>query len=284
MKFVTTFVLMMVFSIPICTQADELSTAVKRGKPDRIRSAIAAGGDINKRYSRNETLLHIAAERDSLPAVQLLVLAGADMNAKDNNGNTPMHVAVTYGRLAVLKFLLTRGADFRIRNGSNQDLDTHAESALTQYRTLPSSGGTDLEKISRYLANTIPKLPSPASSGIISTPSSGAPQMPSWGQADPDDTIIINLSKYSLSPDKIRAAAHKALDKGGWLHLASESNREVGSYFHRNVDKEYRAEILFEGNIAKISYLRDFDSRRSSSLKRVAKNFERELQLLRGTR
>jgi len=284
MKFAAMLVLLTAFTIPVCTQADDLASAVKRGKPERIRSAIAAGGDINKRYSRNETLLHVAAERDSLPAVQLLVLAGADMNARDSNGDTPMHVAVTYGRLATLKFLLTRGADFRIRNGAGRTLGSHAEYQISIQRQLTASGGTDMEKISRYLADIIPRLPTPPASGIVSTPSSGAPVNPSWGQANPHGTITIDIGKYSLAPEKIRVAARTALDKNGWLHLASETNREIGSFFHRNVDREYRAEILFEGNTARISYLRDFDSGRSSSLKRVAKNFERELQKLRGAR
>lgn len=161
MRLITRMMLLVAIALPVCTHADDLESAVKRDKPDRIRSAITAGGDIHKRYSRNQTLLHIAAERGNLPAAQLLVAAGADMNAQDSNGETPMHVAVTYGRLAVLKFLLAQGADYRIRNSANRDLDSHAERTVSEQRGLPSSGGTNPEQISRYLANTIPKLPPP---------------------------------------------------------------------------------------------------------------------------
>ena len=151
-------------------------------------------------------------------------------------------------------------------------------------KELVASGGTAPEKIYRYLANTIPKLPPPRSSGILAKTAAGTPGKSPWGETDPDDTITVDFGKYGLSPDKARAAAQAALDKSGWMHLASETNREVGSYYHRKVDREYRAEILFQGSIAKISHLRDFDARRDSSLERVAKNFERELKSMSGTR
>ena len=284
MKLASRMLLVAVLIIPLYAQADELESAIKRGKPDRIRSAIAATPDLNKRYSRNQTALHIASERGNLPAVQLLVAAGADMNAQDSNGETPMHLAATYGRLAVLKFLLTQGADHRIRNKANRDLDSHAERAVSEQQSLPSSGGTNLEQITRYLANAIPKLPPPRSSGILAKTAAGSPGKSPWGETVPDDTITVDFGKYGLSPDKARAAAQAALDKSGWMHLASETDREVGSYFHRKVDREYRAEILFQGSTAKISYLRDFDARRDSSLERVAKNFERELAVMSGKR
>jgi hypothetical protein len=284
MRLFTRMILLVALAIPVCTHADELESAIKRGKPDRIRSAIAASTDLTKRYSRNQTALHIAAERGSLPAVQLLVAAGADMNAQDSNGDTPLHVAVTYGRLAVLKFLLAQGADYRLRNKANRDLDSHAERVVSEQRGLPSSGGTDPEKISRYLADTIPKLPLPRSSGIVSRSSTGSPEKSPWGETDPDDTINIDLARYSIPPEKIRAAARTILGKDGWFHLASETSREIGSYYHGSRDAEYRAEILFQGNFAKIPYLRNFDYRKDKLLKRIGKNFERELKLLSGTR
>jgi len=277
-------ILLVTLAIPVCTHADELESAIKRGKPDRIRSAIAASTDLNKRYSRNQTALHIAAERGSLPAVQLLVAAGADMNAQDSNGDTPLHVAVTYGRLAVLKFLLAQGADYRLRNKANRDLDSHAERTVSEQRQLASSGGTDIETISRYLANTIPKLPPPRSSGIVSRSATGSLEKSPWGDTDPDDTITVDLGKYNLPLDKAREAARAALGKSGWLHLATETNREVGSFYHGKWDREYRAEILFQGNFTKISYLRGFDYRKDKLLKRIEQNFERELKLLGGTR
>jgi len=276
--------LLVTLAIPVCTHADELESAIKRGKPDQIRSAITASTGLNKRYSRNQTALHIAAERGSLPAVQLLVAAGADMNAQDSNGDTPLHVAVTYGRLAVLKFLLTQGADYRLRNKANRDLDSHAERVVSEQRGLPSSGGTDPERISRYLTDTIPKLPLPRSSGIVSRSSTGSPEKSPWGETDPDDTITLDLSRYSIPPENIRAAARTILNKDGWIHLASESNREVGSYYHRSRDAEYRAEILFQGNVAKISYLRNFDHRKDKVLKRIEKSFERELKSMSSAR
>jgi hypothetical protein len=284
MRLLTRMMLVVAIALPVCAHADDLESAVKRDKPERIRSAIAAGGDIHKRYSRNQTLLHIAAERGNLQAAQLLVAAGADMNAQDSNGETPMHVAVTYGRLAVLKFLLAQGADYRIRNKANRDLSSHAERAVNEQYGLPSSGGTNLQTISRYLANTIPKLPPPRSSGIVTNTSPGAPEKSPWGEADPDDTITVNLAKYNLAPDKARAAARLALGKDGWMLLASESGREVGSYYHRNRDAEYRVEILFQGNVARISYLRNFDHRRDKLLKRIEKNFDRELKSMSGAR
>jgi len=249
--------------------ADELESAVKRGKPDRIRAALAAGVDLNKRYSRNQTALHLAAERGYLPAVQLLVLAGADINAQDSNGDTPMHVAVTNAQKAALRFLLEYGADYRIRNSAHRDLDSHAERAVSEQRQLPT--GNTVEEISRYISKTLPTLPPPRS------PKDPATMGSRWGTTDPDDTITVTIGA-NISKDQLRNTAKSALDKDGWLHVASEPGREIGSFFDRKRDREYRAEIVLQDNAAKISYLRGFDSRHDSPLRRIRKNLERNLK------
>jgi hypothetical protein len=281
MRIAPLLILLLAVILPPAVQADALESAVKRGKPDRIRYTIAAGADVNKRYSRNQTLLHIAAARGTLPAVQVLVENGANLNAQDSNGDTPLHIAVANDRLAVLKFLLTQGADYRIRNKAGRDVVAHADIVATQLAGDAAGSGSTIDQIVKYLADTIPKLPPPGGTGATAA---GAAGKPALGETDPEDTIVVDLGRLNITPEFARPAARAALNLGGWVHIGSEASREVGSYFHRKRDREYRAEILFQGNQAKISYLRDFSSSREKLLEKIARNFGRELEKLRQSR
>jgi len=113
--------------------------ALLRGQVDELRELLAADPAlINRRFSdldfgttaarsltlRGCTLLHVAAEFQSLEAASLLLERGADVNAKATldqdgvGGQTPIfHAATQYddAGLPLVQLLVERGADLTIR-------------------------------------------------------------------------------------------------------------------------------------------------------------------------
>ena len=62
--------------------------------------------DVNARDKEEQTPLHIAAQKDNAPAVQLLLKHGANCNAQDMNGWSPLHCAADGGHFVVCELLL----------------------------------------------------------------------------------------------------------------------------------------------------------------------------------
>jgi ankyrin repeat protein len=80
----------------------------------KIRALVAAGADINARFTgpHTETALHWAASSDDIDALDALLDAGADVEADGAviAGGTPMADAVAFGQWNAARRLLERGA------------------------------------------------------------------------------------------------------------------------------------------------------------------------------
>ncbi|XP_045141156.1 ankyrin repeat domain-containing protein 31 [Echinops telfairi] len=71
---------------------------------------------INKRNSKGESCLHVAARRGDLARVKALIASGAHVNLKDNAGWTPLHEASSKGSNDVIIELLKAGANVNSAN------------------------------------------------------------------------------------------------------------------------------------------------------------------------
>ncbi|MFC9995608.1 ankyrin repeat domain-containing protein [Nocardia sp. NPDC127526] len=71
---------------------------------------LAAGADTGIRGAEG-TVLHAAALRDAVKAIDLLMGYGTDVDARDDAGRTPLHIAAAHGRVAATRKLLAAGAD-----------------------------------------------------------------------------------------------------------------------------------------------------------------------------
>lgn len=61
-----------------------------------------------------DRLIHVAAQRGDLAAVELLVNAGEDVDAIGDMGQTPAHYAATQLEGSVFEFLIKRGASTEV--------------------------------------------------------------------------------------------------------------------------------------------------------------------------
>jgi ankyrin repeat protein len=81
---------------------------------DTVRLLIAAGADVNARFSgaHGETPLHWAASSDDVGVLDALLEAGADLEANGSviDGGTPLADAVAFGQWNAARRLLERGA------------------------------------------------------------------------------------------------------------------------------------------------------------------------------
>ncbi|XP_040306634.1 ankyrin repeat domain-containing protein 31 isoform X2 [Herpailurus yagouaroundi] len=71
---------------------------------------------INKRHSRRESRLHLAATRGNLSLVKALIESGADVNVKDNAGWTPLHESSSKRSNDIIVELLKAGANVNCEN------------------------------------------------------------------------------------------------------------------------------------------------------------------------
>ena len=80
------------------------------GKAEMIlRNLIVAGANLNERGPRQQTALHMAAEREEGAILTNILLdAGADWSLLDDNGNSALHTAARLCHVAVSEVLLTQ--------------------------------------------------------------------------------------------------------------------------------------------------------------------------------
>ena len=63
-----------------------------------------------------DTLLHIAAKKNSRDVLEYLVSLGADVNARTRDGETPLFQAVDYWNDPAVKYLISQGADVNAKD------------------------------------------------------------------------------------------------------------------------------------------------------------------------
>ena len=112
----------------------DLCIAVSDIEPDRVKSLLAAGANINARSNRSPTkgmtMVMLAVwHRWDREALQLLLDAGADVNAKDDRGNTAMILATETSPVidrAEMELLIQAGADINAKGVDGMTALMHA--------------------------------------------------------------------------------------------------------------------------------------------------------------
>jgi hypothetical protein len=93
-----------------------LFQAVKSGKLDEVKAALAGGANVNDKDDDGETALNRAADEGHFEIVKFLVENGADLNNKGTNDKTPLMYAI-YSREpkeshnAIIPYLVEKRAD-----------------------------------------------------------------------------------------------------------------------------------------------------------------------------
>ncbi|GAB3140629.1 ankyrin repeat domain-containing protein [Micromonospora sonneratiae] len=98
------------------TADQQLLAAASTGDATGVRTALAAGADLEARDARRRTALLLAAANDQVEAARVLVEAGADPDALDDQHDTPWLVTGVTGSVAMLEVLLPAEPDLTIVN------------------------------------------------------------------------------------------------------------------------------------------------------------------------
>lgn len=89
-------------------------TSVYRGTPEKVRTFIRNGIDLQQRHTRNQMALHVVCDGGCtwghIQVLNMLLDHGADVHALDDLENTPLHYAALKGHKAMASILLKRGA------------------------------------------------------------------------------------------------------------------------------------------------------------------------------
>jgi len=84
--------------------------ACETGNSEKIKDILLQGADINQRFERGLTPIHVASMFGHREVVARLQQAGADVNTLSDEGVTPLHLACLKGRLNIVVLLLSFGA------------------------------------------------------------------------------------------------------------------------------------------------------------------------------
>ncbi|MGW4378649.1 ankyrin repeat domain-containing protein [Kitasatospora sp. NPDC004531] len=93
-----------------------LLDAAPAGDVAAVRSALAAGADLEARDPQGRTALLAAALADQVAVAEFLVAAGADPDAQDHREDSPWLVTGVTGSVAMMRALLVAGPDFGLTN------------------------------------------------------------------------------------------------------------------------------------------------------------------------
>ncbi|MBD0391455.1 ankyrin repeat domain-containing protein [Wolbachia endosymbiont of Pentalonia nigronervosa] len=196
-----------------------------------IDSILRAGEiQINARDKDDKTLLHLAAEKDTIGAVKVLIDKGADLNARDQDGKTPLHLAAERNKIGAVKILIEEEADLNARDKNGR----------TPLHFAASNGNADIVEIlmdkGDYI-NVIDKddripLHLAAESGNASTIEVLVDRGADLKAKDRDDRIPLHLAAENGNVGTIKALIRKrvdlnARDKNGRtpLHLAAKNDK-----------------------------------------------------------
>jgi ankyrin repeat protein len=102
-------------------QESLLHMAAERGTDGILRSLISAGAAVDARNEDQRTPLHCATRRKgNVVILRELIQAYAEINATDLYGNTPLHFATRFGDVEMIQTLLLSGADPNSGNNLQQ--------------------------------------------------------------------------------------------------------------------------------------------------------------------
>ncbi|GMF40233.1 unnamed protein product [Phytophthora fragariaefolia] len=93
-----------------------LTAAAADGRSDILELLLGSGAHVDAPNRWGETALSRAAFGGHVGAARVVLDNGADINFADEDGDTPLHVAVLSNQLEVVSLLLERGADVEARN------------------------------------------------------------------------------------------------------------------------------------------------------------------------
>ncbi len=135
-KFNLTLLVLSCFSL-YAMEGNTFHSVVKAGNLEEAQKLFESGGDVDSRYSRDDTLLHVASFYGHECIAKYLLACGAPVDAVNTHGETPLHHAAAKGHDGVVTLLLEHGADVTV-------LDTRGAQ--------PLHGALDSEVIQSLLA------------------------------------------------------------------------------------------------------------------------------------
>jgi len=92
--------------------------AVRNGSPFSLQSRFMLGKSVESTDARGRRALHFAAERGSIPIINLILAEGADLLARDEEGHLPIHYAAKQGKRDAVIRLLQAGSPVDVRGTS----------------------------------------------------------------------------------------------------------------------------------------------------------------------
>ncbi|WP_306322948.1 MULTISPECIES: ankyrin repeat domain-containing protein [unclassified Streptomyces] len=93
-----------------------LLAAAAQGNADAVRTALAAGADVEARDTHRRTPLLLASLNDHVAAAEALVAAGADPNAQDDRDDSAWLATGVTGSVEMMRALLPGRPDLKVTN------------------------------------------------------------------------------------------------------------------------------------------------------------------------
>jgi hypothetical protein len=226
----------------------------------KIRALVAAGADVNARFSgsHSETPLHWAASSDDVEALDVLLDAGADIEADGAviGGGTPMADAVAFGQWKAARRLLERGARTNLWQAaasasatasatSSPVLRQPAKTSTTRCGAPPTADSATPPRCSSTAAptptgwaTTTSPPPKPPHAAARTNSPPGWPHSPDRQRDPPDRRGAVLSTLARPTPDGLRCARtpsdradprHAASARHSCLDEEQQSRRRAGA-------------------------------------------------------
>ena len=232
-----------------------LSQAVVDGDIERVKSEIAAGVDLNSKYTMGWTLLHIAIDHKHADIAQLLIDKGADVNIRDSRGRTPLILAVEKGQKDIVAQLIAKGAKVNeMDSQGNNALSLATKNNQTEIVEILKKNGAqeptprDLYGDRLYQSQAGPQGASP-NANYTRSPQPGG----NAGQsvvndilADPNE-IKARIKTFDGLEKSIKEVSDKSQNE---MHQWQQTRYDNRTTLARYVDKQFDDEIDFIRKVA----------------------------------
>lgn len=191
-----------------------------------------------------------AIESDDLRSVYQLLKSGTDVNARYKKGRTALMLTAARGNLPIARALTQHGAEINAKDESGKTAAMYAANDKRHdVLLLLVNAGADLTDVN------------------VSPP-----------PAITMSQVVVDVSRYKMTPEIFKAAATRALLERGWMIASRDPSAVIGTMIKTDIHELkaiylYKIRVRHEPPFVYIEYLPGYVGQSTAWLRNIEENF-----------